>query len=274
MDTMAAVQVRTNAVTNAANEHLKNYVVAIAPLDDETDHFGKGGGSGVAVQIGDRRFVATAAHVLSVPNERLTLLSLGRSTGWAEPGGVLRRGVIQDPMVDVAFLEIDDTLAARLACSFFPLDRIRPHAGSLSGGEKVMLHGFPGALRNLADAQGLSMRAGAQGFITMRVDTPPSQTPADRLHVYFDYPKIWRMARGESSAPSAEGYSGSGIWLINCLQDRLWGPSQCELISIQTHWNATERWVRGTEIHRWLNLVASSYSDLKPLIEKYLDGAP
>jgi len=262
------VRARQHVVIDAVNEHIKRYVVAVIPLDDETDHLGGDGGSGVAVQIGPRRFIAVANHVLVVPDERLTLLALDHS-GWVAPGGIVRRVANSDLLVDVALLEIDGATAERLGCHFFPLARIRPWSGRLPVPAYVMLHGFPGALRE-RDAGGLGVRAGAQGFATVTVRTPMHHTPKPDLHLYCEYPETWTRAQGQVSAPSAVGYSGSGIWLLNYLDGKLWGPEHCELIAIQTDWQVTQRWIRGTEIQHVLKLIAAAYDDLRPLIERHI----
>lgn len=265
-----AEAVRTQLVTNLCNEHLKLYGVAIVPLDDETDGLTGLGGSGVAVQIGHRKFVATAAHVLTVPNERLTLLSLAAGDGQAiEPGGIVRRGTVNDPS-DIAYLELGESLASRLGCGFFPLDRIRPHLGRRAVPAAVMLHGYPGKLREPVTETWL--RAGAQGFITRTRVAPPEQPDYPDRHVFFEYPSEWTFATGVRDAPPAEGFSGGGLWLLNYLQTKLWVPQHAELVAIQTHWNKAFEWIRATEMQHWLELVSRDYEDLRPLIQDHIQS--
>lgn len=245
-------------------------------LVDRTDP--AGGGTGIAIKIGNRLFVATAGHVISKNHE----YSL-----------VLRNGVVHsissfvarhiDEHADVGLLEVaaDDYEyliegCASLANVYTQPDR---HAEN-----SVIVGGYPGeyivrtAREQITENSDLEVQL-CNSLCYLSVTIPvrkwptegTNRTPEEGRDVFVDYdpgdmsvslPNTVDIAQtGSLQCPKLHGMSGGGIWLLESKDDVIWRPN-AKLIGIQCSVHQPNKWMRGALIHTWLRLVVKQYGEL------------
>lgn len=256
-------------------------------LIDRTDE--SQGGSGVAVRIGARFFVATAAHVLD-PNHAY---EIAPRPGEAQIRDFVARGC--DHKADVAFLEV------RAADAHCMMERFWSDARLLESVDTaaecpVLMVGYPGRfLRPIAERDtGVrierTIRCDAFTYLTATLrgcewpkgsfETEPvvgrdvfiSYDPEHQLHpqrpdtVGLPPPTI------NCEPPPLEGVSGCGIWVASHAASPIW-RAQSFLLGIQVSYSPSRRWIRGTFIGHWLNLIARHYPDLTEQITAIRGGA-
>lgn len=245
-------------------------------LIDTTDE--SEGGSGVAVKIGERFFVATAEHIMK-PNHRYEIAprpAEGRIREFAARGC--------DPEADVAFLEVRAGDARGMENRFWPDTRLLESVDQHEEWPVVMV-GYPGQfLKPIAERW-----SGTQVERTVRCDAftymtatlrdadwpagPFERGPVAERDIFLHYDPEHQLhplrpdtvgsppPSIRSAPPPLKGVSGCGIWLPAHVTSPIWQP-QAFLVGIQVSYFPTQKWIRGTFIRHWLNLIARNYPDL------------
>lgn len=264
--------------SEAIRAEVESHAVQITCLNGEEP---VEGGSGVAVAIGDRRFVFTAAHVVR-PYDRIANVfrPYGREELWLLPraGGAMRDRLV--PIAchcvgggpnypwDAAVIEIDRADADRLGTSFITPARFSDH-WQAELGELVALNGFP--------VQHLEIRTRKTGagdliwtpatVITL-LDDPATWTPEiDPLQeVQIHYPEKFDalVGPGKVDLPDVPAMSGGGFWACRLTKrDDVWIGAKAVLMGTIVSWHRKERWVSMARIGQHVRLVRSWYPDLE-----------
>jgi len=262
-------EIEVNAL--AAKAHASTY--CIIDLTEGAD------GTVVAVNIGSRYFLATAAHVIP-PSHNFTIVLRDAIDGIYD---FAARHV--HPTLDVGLLEILPKDVARFRDTFVRADCIHSHADQDTEYD-VTVVGYPGGLIDQVDRRPLAPdetlqvhQCNAFTFLSMalsRAEWPTSGTrttpapgvdifisfePEDSLH--FMHPKTAGAApvKVDAEAPHPAGISGGGIWLFrSSAANTVWQPVAL-LHAIQFGYNPTG-WLRGALIDSWLDVVDNNYPDL------------
>ncbi|MEE9281504.1 MAG: hypothetical protein V3V67_15130 [Myxococcota bacterium] len=241
-------------------------------------------GSGTCIAIGERRFVATAAHNLRGRSQRdlLVVHEPERPVAPAETPVILKLGHTggggRSDRCDVGYIELDPaTCPESTDCDFLPLDRIQTSV-NYAPKDFVYICGFPScAIPPEYWKRGLGL-APAMTFFFDTVDPAEwrSGLQPDR-DIVIDYPEeseLLNTRTGKSTSIDAlppSGLSGGSIWRVDPnVADPLWTPSQGRLIGIERSWRERSREIYGTQIQHWLQLVAGDYSALATQIKEVL----
>jgi hypothetical protein len=253
----------------AMMEHLgpRSVALILPNSNDRPDEVG----SGTCVQISDRYLVATVAHNFDdVDLRQIWVTPLGTRPGmasrdtphclrWGRRGG-------RSELLDIGWLEIEpaaiSTWCSMWERAFVTLERfsiapipIRSDAFLLGQPAKYVKYEPHGPV-NGEPFVGLM----AFPFLTRTVERPDSE-PADSQNVYLEYPESMFTAEGVRPTPDPEGLSGSGMWLVNPKTNGLWTPDAAKLVAVQ-ECAPKRRWLRGTPIRAWLQMVREDIPDL------------
>jgi len=235
-------------------------------------------GTAILISLGDRRLLATAAHVVE-GCERIGAARPNRAGAATSPCRV----IAVSPEADVAVLApppgaYEDlrkgaAVPERLLLSRLP--RCYEHP--------VLIAGFPAVLfTRTRNSTGVALctyngcTARNVDWPTARFDGRPLDPARDliiptadsydlSLRDADDVTRIWRTAEGPIVPP--KGVSGGGIWLAADRTGTVWSPD-CSLIGIQVSTLPGRKYLRGTSICAWLELVGGSFPDLKPAIRR------
>jgi len=243
-----------------------------------------GGGSCVAIKLGTRLFLATAAHVVYQKHDYELILP----DRTAEPVNqfVAKYTNKED---DVASLEISPPDHCVFSDAFvheadlltcLSQDREWP----------VLVVGYPGEYirptRETTLPSNTILRARRVDAYTLCTETiPVANWPKNLLDRPVDpsrdlfigyYPEARMRLLHRSNAgitppsftkdpPSMQGMSGGAVWLERFKVGRIIQPSS-QLIGLQVSWKLEARRLRGTLIGRWLELVEKNYPDLRKAI--------
>lgn len=237
------------------------------------------GGSGTFVEIDDRLFVATAAHLVPPnPHSRLGFVTTTERNvqetvfpilGFATAG--------QWP--DVAYLELPADVATTLGKTPITLDRISPRG---LGRHDVMacLVGYPGELirRNgsrLADGNhrvdcdfsmvfypGLPLRQ----RLWPKSRSPLTSKNTDLFLPYdLDTELYESPGRGfPDRLATPPGTSGGGWWQGTNSGGKIWHAERVQLFGVQSRWSEHGKYIRGCQIHHWLRLLYEHEPQLRP----------
>jgi len=268
-------QIAANALTSSA--HSCTYCLFDATTGAN--------GTAVAVCIGPRYFLATAAHVIPESHEfRLVLRD--------SVDGICDFSARHvHPTIDVGLLELRSVDVPRLGNTFLPAERLQTHADQQTEYD-VTVVGFPHELMRqvgelpLSADETLSLRM-LSAFTFHSVALPVSEwpaigttrTPALGIDVFIDFDPedslsfttartagdVPRQTNGQAPLPA--GISGGGVWLLRSTQaGAIWHPAPL-LHAIQFGFNP-DGWLRAATIDSWLDVVDDNYPDLRPEISK------
>lgn len=239
------------------------------------------GGTAVALKIGVRYFLATAAHVISSKHRVCVPLKTKHLTF----SDFARREYYPDNDPDVGFLEIPKEAVRRFQSAFldgkyvmtsFDRNSILP----------VRVVGFPGEYlrvmrrEHIAHNQVLETR-GIQTFHYLTETLPqseyPDNTSGDESVLYVGFradlpvwvdPASMDVVPKETGdvTPQLHGMSGCGMWLEQeSAEEGIWSADS-RLLALQSGYHKGEGWIKGISMLRWLDLVEECYSDLKQSI--------
>lgn len=238
------------------------------------------GGSGVAVKLGTRYFVATVGHVIRGGEDILIPARSGETT---VKDFVARRW---DAEADVGLLELSPESAVGIADRFTDPARILTQLPDTAA-RGVLVVGYPGqyiaglerddAPSRTTHRMWLYRAFTYESGILAQEEWPTegltTPTLAGRdVFVSFDPEETIRLDTrwnaGERAntidggAPPLAGLSGGGIWLAAARSSPIWEPS-VRLIALQVSYRPKGKWLRGVWIDHWLKLVESGYPDLR-----------
>ena len=254
---------------------------------------GKEMGTGVCIKIGIHYFIATAAHVLK-PKGKNHVLSKPPFKE-IDPFPISPIHVGTDENVDVAFLEIEESIALELQTEFLELKDLLVQTGPLD--DLVFMAGFPTEYTRLRN-QANQVHIDPLFFLGIPIN--PTGNPAgvenleyphrlanaeDHIIVHWsqeqdtdgsiiDYDSKVSYDLGRTKMPEPYGISGGGIWAMDIIKaEGIWQSDQAKLVAIQTRWNEKKRYVKGTRIHHWLALIRENYDDLQDCITAVVQNA-
>ena len=246
-------------------------------------------GTAVAIQLGDRFFLATAAHL--VENAR-GIKALVREQFSFDVSDFVAKAY--DNQFDVGLLEISSSDSHRF--NFLSRDRI---SKTIEEEQKlrIMVVGFPGQFCKSAKPINLTaenlfrvVRVRCESITFNTHLLPRSEWPSDGLpdehgmykklidgcDMIIDYqpehkirpytPKTTGTVNPpvECSSLDPRGISGGGIWLAQTAENKEgFIYSDTRLIGLQLGWHQTKNWLRGIRVGVWLDLVREQYPDLK-----------
>lgn len=245
------------------------------------------GGSAVKIRIANRHFFATASHVIPDSHEIRVLLR-------GEENQFIRSFVnrARDPATDVGLLEITSEDAALLDGNFVLESDIQPRFHHRTS--QIVVAGYPGQLIHSADREVLT------GFVAkvhdhrqltflthslLRSEWPTGlkRKPTSRKDIFASFDpelQLHMIKLNDPNKPPTEiavdelklpGISGGGIWLHlpTSSDSEVWTPN-LRLLALDVSVEPKERWLRGTSISNWLQLLQQHYPDLKRNIEAIL----
>lgn len=212
--------------------------------------------SGTFVEAFDRRFVATARHLIdpenAPPGSPLRIFS--RRSPKSTTDAKVRRFIWRDD-ADVAVIELDREFANSINATWINVADLSSSA--IHAGAFAVLCGFPAQF--MKSGQGGNRVAIPFGYgtnVTRRDITDPSAIavegildPARDIILEFD-PNNSKNAKTQSPVPPFEphGISGAGIFVVEGFDDgKPWFP-RTQLAGIQHGYYRRERKFRGTRI--------------------------
>ena len=236
------------------------------------------GATGVAVKIGSRCFLATAAHFLKkAPN-----IEIVRRQG-RDPIGLDFRNAYSEEQLDVGLLELSAGQAEKIR-DFVEEKNI--HTGlDQRTVHNVLVVGFPACehhrvAQDLFEARGNTVQS-CSVPLGQWPEGPPENPLIAGRDFLVEYPSVQDVqvtgpginydeaAAIPAEPPEPRGMSGGGIWL-DIFAHRQAGIQfpHIQLIAIQVKFLRTSRLLRGTLIEHWLDLVAKSYPDLRDDVQR------
>lgn len=278
-----AMTVQDRLEERALEQHIRQRTVRLLDLTDK-----RCGGSGVTIRLGNRCFVATAAHVIPSNHDIQILVGDGHEDN---VGQFAARHI--DEEHDVGLLELDGAAARRINREFTEpgaflrqVDQAHAYAATVVG--------YPGQLAETESRIAGDTLFRTHSFRTLTLVTtliPLADWPTSNLFqrrqpdaafdhfVSFDSTlsilqrNLTDLDGGESPSAIDEvhlaGMSGGGIWLEHRVEGKLWTASPI-LAGLIT--GATRNWARGTQMNCWLRLVVRHYPEFRE-IERQLDLA-
>ena len=261
--------------------------------------------SGTLVQIGDRLLVATARHTIPRGSQMLEFIGANMicvdSSPEVAPGKRIWTGQRPAKVVngkrhqefDVGLIELESSALSVLGHEAIPLSGISIRTPQF--GRTAFVYGFPSEFER---SQKISESSGFLRVGSMTYPNPvlaPEEwphvpdhdtTPEESVDCFMRYCRDDEMKaivpigrnRGldlsgfPERLPAVHGMSGGGFWQRwTPVNDReLWLACDYELFAIQSSWYEPSRYIRGVQIRHWLDLVAESYPDLKPMIDEHI----
>lgn len=271
----ATAQIEANALASQA--HASTY--CLIDLKNGAD------GTVVAVNIGSRYFLATAAHVIPASHD-FKIVVRDSIDGVYD---FVARHV--HPTFDVGLLELLPKDIPRFHDTFVPANALKVQADQQAE-YNVTVVGYPGKLIDQIDQRPLSPNETVEvhqcnAFTFHSVALPLSEwptsgtktAPVPGIDIFIDFDPEDSMhllnaktsgevpIKIELSAPHPAGISGGGIWLLrSSTSNTVWQPVAL-LHAIQFGFNSSG-WLRGALIDTWLEVVDNNYPDLKSEIQE------
>jgi hypothetical protein len=215
--------------------------------------------SGTLVTVGGRYFICAAAHsikgadigqIVPVVAKRLTgerVLLLGHG---------YRGGGDHDDL-DIGWIEVDQRHPDLAAYHFVPVGQMVRGVSEIRG-DMAVLSGCPQETvpRDLALRGHYQLRAMHYVTVTKAMAEWPA-TCRPENDIVLDYPDHDNVLQGNVpfDLPDAPGISGGGIWALNLNSAGLWSPERMRLIGVEHSWNVQRRYVRGSQLQHWLDMV-------------------
>lgn len=266
----------------ALGEHARRYTYCLV---DETH--GVKIGSAVAIQMDDRFFLATAAHIIAHDAHAIKVLvhdqvALHVDTFLAS---------YCDVRCDIGLLEISPSKACHF--EFLPQDRLSESMEDETS-PPVIVVGFPAQFCQIGPGMTLTTEDLLQlvlcGALTFHTQVlPPSTWPEEGLEdtngilkpLIADRDMLLEFEPEQEVTPftpqtvglenraiacpvlDPQGLSGGGIWLARVAEGKggVTFPDPL-LIGLQVSWYRAKNWLRGVRIGTWLNLVREKYPGL------------
>ncbi len=255
--------------------HFEQRAVAIVTWDTDSDAPPKALGSGTCISVGDRYFVATAAHVLEgCRNDQIFLMPGSKEPlpkQWIPIIGRGERGGGSNDPVDIAWLEVDPHAISALQKVFCPLSRL------LSGvfhvpDDWIFFIGYPIAQVPQELFKERKLRVQPVGYYTETLPVkrwPQAKKGDPSIDIYIDYNQHALLDKMPFKMIHPEGMSGGGIWLANLIPNKgMWSPDQAQLLGIEHASDDGLSYARGTQIQHWLRMLKEDVPSLGGVIDK------
>lgn len=228
-------------------EHTFPFLSSIVGIEDEKA--GLHVGSAFFLQVGERRVLVTARHV--VEQARTARLGAGYTAIRGEaPVRLPWEPDLSDATADLAVFFLSETQMLEAANrEFWPVERFDPDRRAREH-DYLFLHGFPGERARFL-FEGLHRRSLPYGVME-RDDDLPNDRRLDEFAMDYD-PSNMRLPDGaQASLVLPPGLSGSPVWRIGAYQrdPRSWTPRDAVLVGVVTRWNHEKKVLLATEISR------------------------
>ena len=252
--------------TSAISAHVRRYSVALLLPEG-------GLGSGTCLRIGQRFFVATAAHVVCdvAARDIYIVHQKSRSRDWTPIDRVGARGGGRGEAIDVGYLEISASTAQTMSCDFLELSRL-DLADTLPT-EAHFMFGFPAELRTGIHPERELVRVIFMAYMTEKVS--PEHAPAqveDERHIALEYLEKGVIGPTDHSVemPEPGGISGGSIWAFRLgADDRLLSAENARWVGIQHTFVRSRRIEYGSRVGDLLTLLVDDYRDIAPHVNTF-----
>lgn len=257
---------KADAVRGAVHAFVRPLCIEVQGRPDQV-------GSCVLVQIANRRFLITAAHVLDHAHEGPLHIAADGDFVFIH-GTMYRTGkrpsrYLDD--IDVGFMEIGEDIASKMGdCRFLTLenadvlDREQPDSVYIASGYPIR-HAFLDFIRRKHHAQLVtySLSADSSAYQAFRLK------PGVHLPLRFE-PKRMKSWNQTRRPRKPKGISGGGIFRL----DSPWtsDPASIKLVGIITEFRKSPRSILlGTRVALHLEAIAAEFTELRPDIPRNPD---
>jgi hypothetical protein len=243
-------------------------------------------GSGTLLQVADRFFIVTAAHVLdhctihNLPfylppgTQGGTFIHLNHVRAYTTPIPEGRDptdpSMREDDPEDVGICELSPEIvnglgSLRRFVRAPEIDKRKGHPQAL-----YMVIGYPRVFARSLDDDSQQIYTEPIRCVTQRYEgTFPEDRNEDR-HLFLEYPKEGLDHQdGMRPFPHPNGISGGGIWRL-ADPDKVvehWQPDDVRFVGIEHSWNERRRYVRGTTAAMALAAIWGNNEDLRPVLD-------
>jgi hypothetical protein len=239
-------------------------------------------GSGVLLEIGEKHFLLSAAHVIDFTSihgitymlspaegkEPVPLVNFNAGTSALPPHRDPKDPDMRDDdPLDVGFIELNDEIVHRLLpVRRFATLREVDVDNKLKLGCYLIL-GYP---HKLSTTDSLKQKANA---VPLRSVTELCDDPADQFDptmlVRLKYPEKGLNAdMDEVAVPNPKGMSGCGIWRIAEIKKRdKWNKDDVKLVAIDYKWSGQRRYIHGTRVRYVLELIYRFYPSIRSIMD-------
>jgi hypothetical protein len=244
------------------------------------------GGTAVKVRLGDRFFLATAAHV--IPRSRDIRALIPGEAGTFVSGFANR---LVDLDHDLGLLEVSVQDAKSMGGTFVTSDEIDSKFNH--DVTPIVVAGYPGQLIYSADREILACaieRVHHFRSLTFYTETLPTsewpdgleQSPTVFTDLFASFTpnlSLQKIQMDNLAEPAEEvrleelhlgGMSGGGVWLeLSRRTEGVWRPD-VRLIALDRSFKMSDGWLRASLIAPWLRMVRENYPDLDAVIREIL----
>jgi hypothetical protein len=231
-------------------------------------------GSATCIAIGDRLFLATAAHNFegAATADRFTVFSAHRPS--TSPLAIIQYNYehgLQDGEHDIAWLEIDSESARNSDLLGVALESIDVVPALVNPGNYVAT-GFPSELKKATETN-----TGQVDFVVPLLAYITNAITGDSSRVgdiVFNYGQTAINQMGqENEMAKPHGMSGGGMWYSSPVtQDTvIWSPERMKLIGITRDYVRNRDELRGVPIRHWFQLLYNDLPDIRASIEPLLE---
>lgn len=255
-------------IFSALSDHFLNHSIVIWQISPSGE---PSVGSGTCVEIGNRLFVATAAHNFKdLQNGGRVVLFSGRGSTLIRLKEVghnyLSYGAPKT--LDVAWVEINQDSAAQSNLLGIPLRSIAPYH-SLDE-SYYSITGIPSE-RSKIDIENKQARVTLLPIIYYtHAASKPGVADAD---LFLNYP-IGSVNTENQLVPTDDPYgmSGGGIWYTPPMDvSQVWSLAAYPLVGIVVSFLPQSRQICGLQMHRWLSLLHKDHPELSKHLEPLLE---
>ena len=232
-------------------------------------------GTGTLFQIGNRRFLVTAAHVVNTANKQQARLHVPEKTDGDAPLISLHglSGFGGESPLDVVTIELPDAIVDRMPARRF-LRQTEVSHDEDSALDVFYLFGFPG---KFTDPMPLGINLHGIGILTDRYSGDAQRFGGydARLHVLCNMPEPAQThAHGVPFPEDLGGISGACLWRVKRAEPlEKWTADHIRAVAVQTGVYQQQNSRRAIRATRWgvvTTLFELKYEDLRPSLRLQL----
>lgn len=253
---------------------------SIVPFYAEQNGEPKQCGTGVLLQIADKHFVLTAAHVLDLRHRHNLPLGISNGVGGHSlipfqqipitASAIPESGDRNDDCFDIGVGELPQSIVEelRLGKQFLHLRDIDPYDKQERTSWYFLL-GFPSAANPTnVQARVVSYHGFAYGCQLYSGDRGELPRFNRDVEIALDFGHLRKKDEDGNpiEAPPPRGLSGCGIWRLAepGVSIASWNSGEKRLVGIQHTWNKDLQVLRGTRINYVFRLIRRKYPELLP----------
>lgn len=263
------------AASEAAAALLTKYTVGYGYLHSSgEERFG----SGTAVKVGGRLFLATVRH--TVVTDPRSIFFVNKSEIVLKRINNLAIKRVFSQYVDVAAFELESDAVARIGGDVISIDQIHD-AGTGNQNVKSHLVGYPSSYITPTDPVGIrGFYALSYGCETIESSRWPKRLQScnqvdDLRDLLMDY-NLDVINCGKAlpippGMPSPAGMSGGGVWQRSeaVKTNQLWTACDLKLVGIQSTLFDELNFLKAIQIAHWAKLLADEYPELRAELEAH-----